>query len=502
MKKVHHFLGCVLLAGAGVALTAAPPAPEISLAVRGIEDEAAEQGEPLHFVVRLDAPRETAAVISLAPASGSWSDCIAVEITPAGGGATLVRAVPLGKPDSPVATLDAKHVAGGLWRFNPETMQRVAPGLYVVRARLVIRNGIGWTGEVVSDDVPLQIVAAANSTDRVLQRAVIRAQDALLGGQVETAAKILDAVLAQTPDDERVLTVRAEVALQAGNPMAAMICLNRTSHQSGSGQPDIEREELKTRAMAALYGEAAPAVVPPVWSWPPASVLAPSVEAKAAAQGTPEPKAAIPVNTLNLPPAPDATPVAVSSTNPANELPKAPRAPPVPGPSSLSLGVVVASAELTDAKIAADPSGQWAVGATAGSQYGKTQYSAAKATGAPSVPVAGNSPDAWCPANKSNGMDWLEVAFANPVHATELRVRQNDAAGAIVKIEAIEPGVTTHVWWEGVDPYVAPATRDIVWFAVRVPKTDYLVAKVKITLNLAAGPGWKEIDAVQLVGVP
>jgi len=39
-----------------------------------------------------------------------------------------------------------------------------------------------------------------------------------------------------------------------------------------------------------------------------------------------------------------------------------------------------------------------------------------------------------------------------------------------------------------------------VWFGVRVTPTAYLVAKVKITRNLASGPGWKEIDAVQLVG--
>ena len=92
------------------------------------------------------------------------------------------------------------------------------------------------------------------------------------------------------------------------------------------------------------------------------------------------------------------------------------------------------------------------------------------------------------------------MAFAKPVHATEVRIRQNDAAGAVAKIEAIESDGTPHVWWEGVDPYKAPAVREIVWFAVRVPKTTYLVAKVKITLNLASGPGYKEIDAVQLVG--
>ncbi len=170
-------------------------------------------------------------------------------------------------------------------------------------------------------------------------------------------------------------------------------------------------------------------------------------------------------------------------------------------PSKAAPGVVLA-AELADEKIRADAAGQWAATAIAGSQYGKTQYSAAKATGAPDVPTVGNSPDAWCPAGKDSGTDWLEVTFATPVHATEIRVRQNDAAGAITKIEAIEPDGTLHVWWEGVDPLVAKAARDIAWFAVRVPKTPYLVAKAKITLNLAAVPGWKEIDAVQVVGAP
>jgi hypothetical protein len=161
---------------------------------------------------------------------------------------------------------------------------------------------------------------------------------------------------------------------------------------------------------------------------------------------------------------------------------------------------MVPSSELAEAKILADGAGQWAASATAGTKYGKTQYSPAQATGAPNISVPGNSPDAWCPENKNVGTDWLEVTFAKPTHATEVRVRQNDAAGAITKIEAIESDGTTHVWWEGTDPYKAPAVREIVWFGVRVPKTPYLVAKVKITLNLASGPGWKEIDAVQLVG--
>ena len=96
-------------------------------------------------------------------------------------------------------------------------------------------------------------------------------------------------------------------------------------------------------------------------------------------------------------------------------------------------------------------------------------------------------------------MDWLDATFAKPVHAIEVRVRQNDAPGAIAKVEAIEPDGTTHVWWAGADPHQRTTVREIVWFAVRVPKTSYLVSRIKLTLNLASGPGYKEIDAVQLV---
>ncbi len=114
-----------------------------------------------------------------------------------------------------------------------------------------------------------------------------------------------------------------------------------------------------------------------------------------------------------------------------------------------------------------------------------------EATGAPNVSAAGNSPDAWCPAEKNDGTAWLELTFAKPVYATKIRVRQNNAPGEIAKIEAIKLNGTVYVWWQRVDPFVAPSVREIAWFAVRVPQTSYPVAKVKITLSLATVPGWK-----------
>ena len=499
------FIG-VLLASPIVA--AAAPSPEISLSLRGVGDGSVEQGEPLRVAVRVRAPRGAKEAITLAPTNGTWADAIRVEIAPVSGSAAAVLAEAVGKPDSPQATLDKTHITGGLWRVSAEAMQRLTPGNYSVRARLTIGGGgSGWTGEAVSAATRLHVVVASNSTDRVAQRAVNRAHDALLRGQVEEAATVLDAVLINSPDDGRVLTARAVVAERAGNVLAAILCANRaerTRSLTSKGPPPLELQELQTRLQLALRDAVKRTDKPADWTWPPPSVMKMTDSKMPPLPKTNAPSA--PVIAAPAAPAPKPIPAATPAASAAPVVAPAPASPsvaaklPVAAAGLPSLGEIVPSNQLSDAKVSGDTAGQWAAGATAGSQYGRTQYSAAQATGAPNISLAGNSPDAWCPASKAQGTDWLEVTFAKPVKATEVRVRQNDTVGAITKIEAIEPDGTTHVWWEGVDPYKAPAVREIVWFAVRVPKTSYLVARVKLTLNLAAGPGWKEIDAVQLVG--
>jgi hypothetical protein len=337
----------------------------------------------------------------------------------------------------------------------------------------------------VSEPAQLRVVATSNDPERVTQRVLSRAHAAVLDHSPAKAAGILDEVLADDPDNRPVLKLRAAICLLGGDIASAHACIvrARTLEARLGGEPSMELHELSRRIEEAA-GEGSPATEIPGWALPPRSVFYPVVsESSQRTNDTP----VVPVapKTVMTPTA-TAAPGIANPTNAPEVLP--------------ATGVVVPVGELIDAKILADPAGQWAVSATAGTKYGKTQYSPAQATGAPNISVPGNSPDAWCPESKNSGTDWLEVVFQKPVHATEVRVRQNDSAGAITKIEAIEPDGTAHVWWEGVDPYKAPAVREIVWFAVRVPATDYLVARVKITLNLAASTGWKEIDAVQLVG--
>jgi hypothetical protein len=499
---------------AGVAHAADTQPPLISLSLRGVADRTVEQGEPLSVAVRLTAPPQESSVIELAPSSGTWVDAVSVEIASGPNAIPIARATAVGRPDSPRATLDRNRIAGGLWIFSSAAMQGLAPGDYVVRVRLKVEAGTGWKGEAVSNALLLKVVAPSAATSHVTQRALSRANEAMLADRGEEAAGILDAVLLTSPDNRDVLLLRAMVADRAGNLTAALLCVNRAARGlSANGPPPSDLFEARTRLQAKLLqpqaeSEKAP---PPSWSWPPVSVLrSPPETQRTKTNQVSAPASAPPASAA----APNSAPRDAAS---ASTLASAPApatgslAAPNPGAASPGSGtdrvvastnapgMIVPPAELSEAKILADAAGQWASAATAGSQYGRTQYSAMQATGAPNINVQGNSPDAWCPAGKNEGTDWLVVSFAKPVHAIEVRVRQNDTPGAIAKIEAMEPDGTTHVWWEGADPAKASAVREIVWFAVRVPKTSYLVARVKLTLNLASGPGWKEIDAVQLV---
>ncbi len=513
-------VGAVLAASSPVVFGAAAanaPAPELSVALRGVLDDALEQGEPLRVTVRIETSGEGNGRVELAPASGTWADAIAVELLAASGG-PVARGTAVGTPSSPRATLDRDRIAGGMWMFPASAMQALRPGDYIVRARLSLKGGAGWSGDVSSEDTPLKIIEVSTAPERVSARALARAQIAFSQSAMEEAARLLDAGLAKTPDDFELLCLRADVALAGRNPTAAMICVGRAvrmlSPQTPGPPPQI-LYDVQQRVFAAAQNarDAAPGNVPE-WTWPPEAVLRLSEKdanallgKTAASLGSAAP--AVPTSTVKSAPAPATRPA------PGTNAPVAASASPAPPPqlagapaphtnanvaAASSIGTIVPSAELSDAKIQGDASGQWAVSATAGTQYGRTQYSAAQATGAPNVPIVGNSPDAWCPAVRDKGLDWLEVTFAKPIQSAGVRVRQSDASGAIVKVEAFAPDGTAHVWWEGVDPQQRATVREIVWFAVQVPKTSYPVARVKLTLNLASGPGYKQIDAVQLVG--
>jgi hypothetical protein len=392
-----------------------------------------------------------------------------------------------------------------VWLLTAEETVGLVPGEYTAT--------FSWAGRS-AQAVKFSIAPSPGTLpdNDEIRRAVLQSQTALYLDDNGAIAALVPAE-ARYPESIPLLVQRAKAHVQRAEYREALLATHRARAIFDRTFPDAEhppagiiqvenkaRAELfKTRTLgprlpggpgaaaaptgplpsyAVVAGTSAPATAP---------TAAPVVRAVAATVPTPTPPAVVsPTNPA---------PTAVALVPPAAAIPASTG-------TTASIGNVVPSTELVDAKILADAAGQWAATATAKTQYDRNQYSAARATGAPNVPVAGNSPEAWCPSTRDQGMDWLELTFAKPVQAIEVRVRQNDAPGAITKIEALESDGTVHVWWEGVDPHQRSAVREIVWFAVRVPKTSYLVARVKLTLNLASGPGYKEVDAVQLVAAP
>jgi hypothetical protein len=150
-------------------------------------------------------------------------------------------------------------------------------------------------------------------------------------------------------------------------------------------------------------------------------------------------------------------------------------------------------------EIKKDPNGQWAIEATASSTYndakGTDSFSANQATGAPNVDTFGDNGMAWAPKTQDAGIEWLDLKYPKPVYATAIRVRESCGSGAVIKVELFDEQGIAHTAWAGNDP-----TTDLNYLVVKLPKTAYKTARLKITLATNTVPGWNEVDAVQLVG--
>jgi len=118
-------------------------------------------------------------------------------------------------------------------------------------------------------------------------------------------------------------------------------------------------------------------------------------------------------------------------------------------------------------------------------------------TGPPDTMRYGDIETAYCPLKANEGLVWLFLTYATPMHARQVRIYETYGPGTVAKVELYdEESGEPHTVWEGVAPKTkSPSTFDVVF-----PQTAYRVVGVKITLDISRVRGWNEIDAVQLVG--
>lgn len=201
-------------------------------------------------------------------------------------------------------------------------------------------------------------------------------------------------------------------------------------------------------------------------------------------------------------PAPAAAPAATPAPAAATPAPAADPATLTPEQQKMAEKKALLDYGVMEDKYINDPRAQWATDAKASSVFGDENgrkpadsNMPARATG----PADGNQ---WTNNNIDKGFDWLELAYATPVNATEVRVVIGAGQGveAINKVELQDTDDKWHTVWEGLNDVKRDQRGNRTWFVRTFDKTAYKAKGVKLTYANNVQHDYKVVDAVQLVG--
>jgi hypothetical protein len=194
--------------------------------------------------------------------------------------------------------------------------------------------------------------------------------------------------------------------------------------------------------------------------------------------------------------APEAAPVVAATTAPAPAA--APAAAAEPAEQTPEQRELAHKKEQMDFAVMEDgymndPRAQWAEKAVASSTY--SSYDAQRATG-----KLDNS--YWQNNNSEIGFDNIDLSYAKPVSATEVRVVLPTGEGveAISKIELQDTNGGWNTAWAGISDVKRDRRGDRTWFVRKFDKTAYKAKGVRVTFANNLQHVYKDVDAVQLVG--
>jgi hypothetical protein len=141
--------------------------------------------------------------------------------------------------------------------------------------------------------------------------------------------------------------------------------------------------------------------------------------------------------------------------------------------------------------------GQWATEILEySSQYSNSSWSAQQILNEPNTATCGDIATSWATKPPNNGIEFIEIKFAEPVYAHRIEIRETYNPGAVVKIEAKDSDGNLYTLWEGTDDNRQCPGYLIVKFS----ETDYETNIIRITMDTKLVTGWNEIDAVRLIG--
>ncbi|MGB3944707.1 MAG: hypothetical protein WBK88_07945, partial [Methanothrix sp.] len=139
---------------------------------------------------------------------------------------------------------------------------------------------------------------------------------------------------------------------------------------------------------------------------------------------------------------------------------------------------------------------QWAVHATASSEYSSTNWSALQATGEPDTyPDHGDIETAWAPLDEDAGIEWLDLEYEVPILITRVEIYETYNPGAVIGLEIYDREGGRHLAWEGSMEPARTARISTIDIDPGFPSD-----RIRIILDTRRVPGWNEIDAVALIG--
>ncbi len=136
-----------------------------------------------------------------------------------------------------------------------------------------------------------------------------------------------------------------------------------------------------------------------------------------------------------------------------------------------------------------------ALGASRSSASETPRWHALQACGPPDADAGRDDARAWAPRGPQCGVQWLELVYDSPLRASGVRIHEVCTAGGVREVVARDEAGVEHVLWSGIDPLSKP---DVL--ALDFEPTPYRVQRLRIVIDTERSAGWKEIDAVQLVG--
>ncbi|MBV6319312.1 hypothetical protein KVP70_00060 [Duganella sp. HSC-15S17] len=149
-----------------------------------------------------------------------------------------------------------------------------------------------------------------------------------------------------------------------------------------------------------------------------------------------------------------------------------------------------------------DPKGQWATAAKASTTFGDDDGKEPSEVNVAKNVVGPSDDRDWTNNNQDKGFDWLELGYAKPVNATEVRViiPSGEGVEAVNKVELQDTDGKWNTIWTGISEVKQDRRGNRTWFVRTFDKTAYKVKGVKITIANNVQRGYKRVDAVQLIG--